>query len=919
MFKYFCFCLLSFVCINVKAQSESFPITIQVLDDLKEPLVNATVKQNQEKDVLTNKDGIAVLNLSIGRHIILISGNGYDEKEFHLNVESQQTHTVELKKETKIAEVIITAKEGKGLTSKSVINRQAMQHLQPSSFADLMELLPGGLSKDPNLSVTNEVTLRENRGPITATSNTAYNTTSLGVQFMIDDNVWNTNANLQTSVDNAQMGYAVRNRATSSTGVDMRTISTNDIEKVEVIRGIPSAAYGDLTSGVIKIERKIGYSRLEARFKADGFSKQYYVGKGFLINKNWSINANIDYLDFKQNPTDEFENYQRITASLRSKLQTNLWQRPLEWRSNIDFSNNIDKKKYDPDTGYALTDSYTNSNQRASFTNNFIYKLNANAIFDKLVLNTAIRQGFERIEQVKLVQLSGPRSLSLTTTAGENIGIYPSTRYITESSTDGKPLDLSIFSQATGSHKIGQLYNDYEIGIDWKYSKNFGKGQQWDLSTPPSAVIGARPRAFDDIPAWQNLAVFAGNQMSYNLNQHKFSFYTGLRVSKLLGIDNSYAISNKIFAEPRANFQYNLPHIFINDNPLKIDVTLGYGILYKQPTLLMLYPNQKFSDYAQVNYYHNDENYRYVNFMTYVQNRENKNLTAAKNIKKEMRLDLSYKGHDFFITYYKEDLKNGFRSTAQNPVHSYKKYNTAYIDLSQWGENGPDLSNVPYETIREFGDYSITENGSATLKDGIEFGYASPRIKGINTKFNLSGAWFKTQYRNTVPVLERPDISLAGSSYPYYGIYKNATGYVNENLNYNLIVDTYLPNLGLIVSTSIQGSLYNYQKYDQRIPEPISYIDLDGMTHPFTDADRTDTYKQWLVRNVSTTDNLARRYTYTIRANFKVTKIIYKGLKTSMFVNRLFSYEHPYYFLGTKIIRKDGNEPYFGMELNYNF
>ncbi|RZJ32141.1 MAG: hypothetical protein EOO18_10455 [Chryseobacterium sp.] len=87
----------------------------------------------------------------------------------------------------------------------------------------------------------------------------------------------------------------------------------------------------------------------------------------------------------------------------------------------------------------------------------------------------------------------------------------------------------------------------------------------------------------------------------------------------------------------------------------------------------------------------------------------------------------------------------------------------------------------------------------------------------------------------------------------------------------------------------------------------------------FTDADRTDTYKQWLVRNVSITDNLATRYTYTIRANFKVTKIIYKSLKTSMFVNRLYNYEHPYYFLGSQIIRKAGNDPYFGMELNYNF
>ncbi len=102
-------------------------------------------------------------------------------------------------------------------------------------------------------------------------------------------------ADLQTSLNDSHMLYAAEQRTTTATGIDMRTISTNYIEKVEVIRGIPSAAYGDLTSGVIKIERRIGNSPLQARFKADGFSKHYYIGKGFLINKYWSINAKYLY------------------------------------------------------------------------------------------------------------------------------------------------------------------------------------------------------------------------------------------------------------------------------------------------------------------------------------------------------------------------------------------------------------------------------------------------------------------------------------------------------------------------------------------------------------------------------------------------------------------------------------------------
>lgn len=41
-------------------------------------------------------------------------------------------------------EVVVTASESKRATSASIVDRTAMKHLQPSSFSDLMELVPGG-------------------------------------------------------------------------------------------------------------------------------------------------------------------------------------------------------------------------------------------------------------------------------------------------------------------------------------------------------------------------------------------------------------------------------------------------------------------------------------------------------------------------------------------------------------------------------------------------------------------------------------------------------------------------------------------------------------------------------------------------------------------------------------------------------
>ncbi len=46
-------------------------------------------------------------------------------------------------------EVVVTASESKRATGASIVDRTAMKHLQPSSFSDLMELVPsGGKSAD---------------------------------------------------------------------------------------------------------------------------------------------------------------------------------------------------------------------------------------------------------------------------------------------------------------------------------------------------------------------------------------------------------------------------------------------------------------------------------------------------------------------------------------------------------------------------------------------------------------------------------------------------------------------------------------------------------------------------------------------------------------------------------------------------
>lgn len=137
-----------------------------------------------------------------------------------------------------------------------MIDRKAMEHIQPSSFADLLALLPGGSSSSPVLSAPNTIHLRE-----IGISNDDYATSSLGTSFVIDGAPMRNDANMQYLPGGDQL---LERKLFINKGVDMRSISTDEIQHVEIVRGIPSVEYGDLTSGLVKIERKRGGKALTA-------------------------------------------------------------------------------------------------------------------------------------------------------------------------------------------------------------------------------------------------------------------------------------------------------------------------------------------------------------------------------------------------------------------------------------------------------------------------------------------------------------------------------------------------------------------------------------------------------------------------------------------------------------------------------
>lgn len=76
-------------------------------------------------------------------------------------------------------------------------------------------------------------------------------------------------------------------------GVDLRTIPADNVESIEVIRGLPSVRYGDVTAGVINVKTKTGIQPHRLKIKNNPDTREINLGGGSNLNiAGFSYNLN---------------------------------------------------------------------------------------------------------------------------------------------------------------------------------------------------------------------------------------------------------------------------------------------------------------------------------------------------------------------------------------------------------------------------------------------------------------------------------------------------------------------------------------------------------------------------------------------------------------------------------------------------
>lgn len=771
------------------AVMEAQNIICKVVDaKTQEAIVGAVVTQKSSKKVLaiTDIDGKCELSSSYEGNLVVITYVGYKS----LTIPLKNHAIIPLRQNaTALGEVVVTARASDGPVTSSIIGRDAMTHLQPNSIADLMELLPGGYAKDPNMGEANTITLRETGtmgayGAITKNNN--YSISSLGTQFMVDGVPISTDANLQYSPlsdtqSSASSSTVENNRNITNRGVDMRSISTDDIESVEVVRGIPSVEYGNLTSGLINIKKIRRAIPLTARFKADGYSKLFSLGKGLQLDGegNSILNVDLGYMDSKIDPTDNFENYKRVTGALRYTLRGDRKEKiKWQWNSAFDYSGSFDDSKSDPDINYGRVDEYKSSYSRLALTNGFNVKM-PKSWFKELDVNTLVSLQLDRLRQTRLVAPQRYGIVPLSWSDGENEAQAVYAEYTAHYLCDGKPFNAYVKVKGVMGFKTPYTLHTIKVGANWDLAKNFGRGQVYDMHHPLS-VSGwsSRPRKYSDIPSLQNFSLFAEELMKANVGKCQLELMVGLRLNTLLGLERQFDMSGKYYADPRANLAWHLPKFKLGGKPMSISLNGGYGITTKMPTLNYLYPDKYYSNFICMAYYDTANPEQDSKFVvhTYVQDPTNYHIKPARNHKWEIRLDMDWNDNLLSVDYFRESMTSGFRYSTIYGVYDYKSY-----DVSQMAA-GKDYTTLPYENKRVLDGYQQSSNGSELVKQGIELAFTSQRIHCLRTRINVTGAWFHTRYTNSQPMYSPVTTVIDGTAVrdKYVGLYDWNEGREND-------------------------------------------------------------------------------------------------------------------------------------------
>ena len=873
--------------------------------------------QNQELRTLCDINGrFELRGVPVGRHTLEVECLGYAKLKRPLTLTADANLSLRLVSSSfALPEFEVMAKKSR--KGKVVVDEAALEYIQPTSLADVMLLLPGSVYKENNLTQFSQISSRQ----VGSDANT-----SLGVGI-VTDGAPLTNDGIRSQLVGITEGSGsydgeVRSRTGINQGADMRMISTDHIQSVEFTRGISSARYGNLSSGMISISSKHGVTPLRVRLKSDLKNKLVYAGKGFRLGeKAGTLHVGADFLHAIDDIREEMYKFSRLTGQLYYNNKVKLGTYSLNLDGRLSQTVTVSKMKKDELT-YEYDETYKADYSRTALMMKGGLTLGKTWL-DQLELTLQADYTRDRITRHRLVLSgSGPMNMPLAYEEGEHEGIYLPRKYYSDFYIDNQP--LNIYAQLNATSRLPLFRNtmlNLQYGAEYTNVKNHGDGAVIeDEARPPFPYDNSymRPRPNWAIPALGNGAFYAQADFIYDdSRQHIVQLSVGGRASMLLNLPTDYYLHNHVLADPRVNLYYTV------GKTLRNTFRIGFGTESKTPTLDYLYPEKLYKDFYMLNAYTNDPQYRHLITYTNIYDVANRDLRANKNRKMEAGWDLDYHGLSLSLTAFYEQSDQGFEYFTEYYPLTYDLYTTLRPGVSIDGRT-PQKSDYMKESYSIFTTSQQVRNSSKVTKRGIEYRLILPKIKPLLTTVEVNGAYYQTDYASSLPLYYYPAVKIGGREFPYVCIYDNGARNQYRRLNSNIWLNTHIPRFRLFLTNFFQVVWLNTSQYkDNHDYLPTEYIDTEGNRFAVGDDIRSqiaadDGTFRYFRRTILPVSYARNEKPVSLLWNLKATKEFKKGTKLSFFVNGLLDIS-PKYLSGSKVTQREWHDPYFGLELYFNF
>ena len=795
-----------------------------------------------------------------------------------------------------LQEVVVTAEQSKeNLNTTRKIERTALEHLQVSGLSNIAALMPGGKTVNPDLTAATELTVR---GGGSSAGNAAFGTA--------------VEVNGVRMGDNAAFGGLA--------GVDTRSLQVENIESVEVISGVPSAEYGDLGSGMVRVTTRKGRTPVQATFSVNPRTYDVSVSKGVAVGEG-VLNISGQWTRATQKLTSPYTSYTRrgFTAEYNRTFA-----RVLRLEAGVTGNLGGMDSKDDPD---AFSDEYAKAHDNLLTPHlKLTWMLNRSWITN-LSLEGSVYYHDNRTHE----HLYNSYGSSQPAVHAEEEGYFLATAlpltFYADRITDSRELDYAASLKYDWLHHFGDVKSVLKAGLQWKADGNVGAGESY--LDPDLAANGYRPRPYTDYPYMHNLAVYVEEKITWNKLEGSF----GLRGERTFIEGTQY--KNLQTLSPRLNVRYR-----VSD---RLALRGGWGITRKLPGFYILFPRQEYRDIQTFGFSHGS-GASYIYYTIPYTMAYNPDLRWQSNRNAEIGADYEDRGGwKLSLAVFRNVTKDPYELVNQYSPFSYNAlqvpagfvmpsdpemvvdHQTGAVYL----RNNADEYFTPMDirvADRTFVGNRMQRGGADIVRTGLEFTADFPEIAVLRTHLRLDAAYTHTETldENEAAYYQAgwSHTELPGRSYQYAGIYAGGTSIANGRktdwLDANLTAITHIPEVRLIITCRVEATLLRnaqnisshaftvsgnsltptgediYDGNSYTAVYPVAYIDLDGVRHPWTEASAEDPALQRLILRSGNMYTFAKDgYDPYMSANLSLTKEIGNHVSLSFFANN-FTNARPY-------------------------